>query len=93
MFKFGVDTFIWSEHFTGKDLPLVEKAKPRGIKVLDIAIVHPEEFPTELVKEKVKEVAIVPPLHRYISTLRKMTSLLSPVTAYSRYVEMTGRSR
>ncbi|MFC1916118.1 sugar phosphate isomerase/epimerase family protein [Chloroflexota bacterium] len=75
MFKFGVDTFIWSEHFTEKDLPLIEKAKSRGFEVLDIAIVHPEEFPTELVKEKIKEVAIEVVT---TTTLNKNTNVIDP---------------
>ena len=30
MFNFGVDTFIWSEDFSEKDLPLIVKAKKLG---------------------------------------------------------------
>ena len=33
-FKFGVDTFIWAEDFTEKDLWIVEKAAELGF-VLD----------------------------------------------------------
>ena len=42
MFKFGVDTFIWSENFKEADLDLIDKAKELGFEVLDIAIAHPE---------------------------------------------------
>ena len=52
MFRFGVDTFIWSEVFTEKDLWILDKAKSLGFEVLDIAIAHPETFPTELVRER-----------------------------------------
>lgn len=58
MFKFGVNTFIWSELFTEKDVPLIEKAKSLGFEVIDIGIMDPEKFPTKQVKEKVKEVGI-----------------------------------
>jgi D-psicose/D-tagatose/L-ribulose 3-epimerase len=75
MFKFGVDTFIWSEDFTEKDLPLIEKAKSLGFEVLDIAIAHPEEFATGLVKEKIKEVAIEIVT---TTTLSKNTNLIDP---------------
>lgn len=75
MFKFGVDTFIWSEDFTEKDLPLIEKAKSLGFEVLDIAIAHPEEFATGLVKEKIKEVAIEIVT---TTTLGKNTNLIDP---------------
>ena len=49
MFKFGVDSFIWSEHFSEKDLWIIPKAKELGFEVLDIAIAHPETFPTQQV--------------------------------------------
>jgi len=58
MFRFGVASLIWTEDFTVKDLPLVQKAKALGFEVLDINVAHPEKFPTEAVKEKVKEVGI-----------------------------------
>ena len=52
MFKFGVDTFIWSEVFTVDDLWILDKAKELGFETLDIAIAHPEAFPTEQVKAR-----------------------------------------
>jgi D-psicose/D-tagatose/L-ribulose 3-epimerase len=58
MFKFGVNTFIWSEYFSEKDLPLIERAKSLGFDAIDIGIMNPEGFPTKQVKEKVKEVGI-----------------------------------
>lgn len=50
MFRFGVDTFIWSENFGAKDLWILAKAKELGFQTLDIAIAHPETFPTGLVQ-------------------------------------------
>ncbi|MBN2075083.1 MAG: sugar phosphate isomerase/epimerase [Dehalococcoidales bacterium] len=58
MFKFGVASLIWTEDFTEKDLPLIEKAKELGFDVLDINVAHPERFPAEKVGEKIKEVEI-----------------------------------
>lgn len=58
MFKFGVDSFIWSEGFSEKDLWIIPKAKELGFETLDIAIAHPEKFPTKLVKEKAHETGI-----------------------------------
>ena len=58
MFKFGVDSLIWTEEFTTKDLTLIEKAKALGFAVMDINISHPDRFPTQAVKNKVKEVGI-----------------------------------
>jgi D-psicose/D-tagatose/L-ribulose 3-epimerase len=58
MFRFGVASLIWTEDFTEKDLPLIEKAKKLGFDVLDINVAHPERFPAEKVSEKIKEVGI-----------------------------------
>ncbi|MCC7353108.1 MAG: sugar phosphate isomerase/epimerase [Anaerolineae bacterium] len=52
MFKFGVDSFIWSENFGEKDLWILDKAKALGFQTLDIAIAHPETFPTQKVRAK-----------------------------------------
>ena len=49
-FKFGVDTFIWSENFSKDDLWIIPKADSLGFRVLDIAVAHPESFPTQEVK-------------------------------------------
>jgi D-psicose/D-tagatose/L-ribulose 3-epimerase len=58
MFKFGVDSFIWSEDFSKKDLKLLNRAKLLGFEVFDIFIADPNKFPTKLVKEKAEEVGI-----------------------------------
>lgn len=48
--RFGVDTFIWSEVFSERDLWVITKAEELGFSTIDIAIAHPETFPVELVK-------------------------------------------
>jgi len=58
MFVFGVDTFIWSENFSEKDLWIIPKAKELGFTPLDIAVAHPEMFPTQKVKDVATEVGI-----------------------------------
>ena len=58
MFKFGVDSLIWTEEFTEKDLPLIEKTKKLGFEVMDINVSHPERFPVKAVKNRIKEVGI-----------------------------------
>ena len=58
MIRFGVDTMIWTEEFSLKDLPLIEKAKKLGFSVLDINTSHPERFPTKAVKSEIKKVGI-----------------------------------
>jgi len=58
MFKFGIHTFIWSEYFSEKDLPLIGRAKELGFDAIDFGIMGPEGFPTNQVKQKIKEVGI-----------------------------------
>ncbi len=58
MFQYGVNSLIWTEEFTEKDLPLIAKAKSLGFKVIDINISHPERFPVKAVKNTVNEVGI-----------------------------------
>jgi D-psicose/D-tagatose/L-ribulose 3-epimerase len=75
MFRFGVDSFIWSENFSEKDLWIIPKAKELGFEALDIAVAHPEVFPTEKVKAKVSEVGMEVVT---TTTLSKNTSFISP---------------
>ncbi|NLJ37457.1 MAG: sugar phosphate isomerase/epimerase [Candidatus Atribacteria bacterium] len=74
MFKFGVDTFIWSEAFSEKDLWVIPKAKELGFEVLDISISKPDLFPTQLVKDKIKETGLEVVT---TTTLNKETNLIS----------------
>lgn len=50
--KFGVDTFIWTEFFSIKDLWVITKAEELGFETIDIAIAHPETFPVKEVKQE-----------------------------------------
>ena len=74
-FRFGVDSFIWSENFTEKDLWVIGKARELGFDYLDFAVAHPELFPTDKVKAEIKKHNIIPVL---TSTLGKDTNLVSP---------------
>ncbi len=58
MFNFGVDSLIWSESFSEKDLWIISKAKEAGFDTVDINISDPETFPVDQVKKKVSEVGI-----------------------------------
>jgi len=75
MFKFGVDSFIWSENFSKEDLWIIPKAKELGFETIDIAIAHPEIFPIQLVKEKIENVGLDIVTS---TTLSKETNLISP---------------
>ncbi|MFC1534393.1 sugar phosphate isomerase/epimerase family protein [Thermodesulfobacteriota bacterium] len=56
MFRFGVDSLIWTEDFSQKDVPLIAKAKDLGFEVIDINIRRPETFPLAEVKDALKNV-------------------------------------
>jgi len=58
MFKFGVDSWIWTEVFEEKDLWIISRAKELGFEVLDINIAYPEKFPLEAVRKEQKKVGI-----------------------------------
>lgn len=75
MLSFGVDTFIWSENFTEKDLWIIKKAKQLGFSPLDIAIAHPERFPTEKVRREAEEAGMELVT---TTTLNETNSLISP---------------
>lgn len=57
-FKFGVDSFIWAEAFSEKDLWIIPKAKELGFEVIDFAISNPYTFPTQAVKAELERVGI-----------------------------------
>lgn len=74
-FKFGVDSFIWSEVFKKDDLWIIPRAEELGFEVIDIAVAHPETFPTQEVKAELAKtkLAVVT-----TTTLGADTNLISP---------------
>lgn len=72
--KFGVDTFIWTEIFTIKDLWIINKAKELGFEAIDFAIAHPESFPTKEVKKALEGTGLEVVTS---TTLNERTNLLS----------------
>lgn len=77
-FKFGVDSFIWAENFSEKDLWIIEKAKAIGFEVIDFAISNPYTFPVEAVKKELKTVGIDCVC---TTTLTLETNPISPIPA------------
>lgn len=57
-FKFGVDSFIWSENFSLDDLWIIGKAKSLGFECVDFAISDPYTFPVAEVKAELARVGI-----------------------------------
>ncbi len=58
MFTFGVDSFIWTEAFSEKDIWIIPKAKDLGFDVVDLAIAHPFHFPLAAVLRAKEETGI-----------------------------------
>ena len=75
MFSFGVDSYIWTEHFLEKDLWIISNAKELGFDVVDFAIAHPFEFPTQAVLREKERVGIDCVT---TTTLGADTNLISP---------------
>jgi D-psicose/D-tagatose/L-ribulose 3-epimerase len=75
MFKFGVDSWIWTEVFEEKDIWVLKRAKELGFEVLDINIAYPEKFPLRAVKEEQKKTG----MEIVITTiLEKKGNIISP---------------
>ena len=75
MFTFGVDSFIWTEDFSEKDVWIIPQAKEVGFDAIDFAIAHPETFPTEKVKAELAKVELIPVT---TTTLGEATNLICP---------------
>ncbi len=77
-FRFGVDSFIWSESFAEKDLWIIAKSRELGFDYIDFAVAHPETFPIDkvvvaLIKHQILQVVD--------HTQAKETNLVSPDAA------------
>lgn len=75
MFRFGVDTFIWTENFNEKDLWIIDKSKEIGFEYMDFAIAHPEQFPVSSVISRLNQTKIIPVT---TTTLSLETNMISP---------------
>lgn len=58
MIRLGVDSFIWTDNFSEKDLWIIPKAKEMGFETIDIYIADVDTFPTDLVKKEVQKAGI-----------------------------------
>jgi len=58
MIRLGVDSFIWTDNFTEKDLWTIQKAKEIGFKTMDIYISNVDTFPIDKVKNEINRVGI-----------------------------------
>ncbi len=58
MIRLGVDSFIWTDNFSEKDLWIIPKAKEMGFETIDIYVADVDTFPTDLVKKEVHKADI-----------------------------------
>lgn len=72
--KFGVDSFIWTEVFSEKDLWIIPKAEELGFEALDFAIAHPETFPTEQVVAELAKTKLTPVTTTTLDAERNLVS-------------------
>lgn len=74
-FRFGVDSFIWTEVFREQDVWILPKAKELGFDVVDLAIAFPQQFPLEQVLRAKEETGLELVT---TTTLGMDTNLISP---------------
>lgn len=74
-FRFGVDSFIWTEVFREQDVWIIPKAKELGFEVVDLAIAYPDRFPLEAVLKAKAETGLTLVT---TTTLGADTNLISP---------------
>ena len=58
MIRLGVDSFIWTDNFSEKDLWTIQKAKEIGFETIDIYISNVDTFPIDKVKNEINRVGI-----------------------------------
>jgi D-psicose/D-tagatose/L-ribulose 3-epimerase len=56
--KFGIHSLLFSETFTERDLPLLEKAKEMGFDAMDIVPFDVDHFPAKLVRERAEDLGL-----------------------------------
>ena len=77
-YKFGVDSFIWSEMFSEKYVWIIYKAKELGFEAVDLAVARPDLFPLEAVLKAKEETGLELVT---TTTLGADTNLISPDAA------------
>lgn len=53
--RFGVNSFLFTDTFNERDLPLLERSRELGFDVLEITPIEPDEFPARRVRQLAEE--------------------------------------
>ena len=56
--KFGIHSLLFSETFTERDLPLLDKAKGMGFDALEIIPFDMDNFPAKLVRQRARDLGL-----------------------------------
>ena len=56
--KFGIHSLLFSETFTERDLPLLDKAKAMGFDAMDIVPFDVDNFPAKLVRQRAADLGL-----------------------------------
>jgi D-psicose/D-tagatose/L-ribulose 3-epimerase len=56
--KFGIHSLLFSETFTERDLPLLDKAKAMGFDAMDIVPFDVDNFPAKLVRQRAMDLGL-----------------------------------
>ena len=56
--KFGIHSLLFSETFTDRELPLLDKAKEMGFDAMDIVPFDFEKFPAKRVRQRANELGL-----------------------------------
>jgi D-psicose/D-tagatose/L-ribulose 3-epimerase len=56
--KFGIHSLLFSETFTERDLPLLDKAKAMGFDAVDIVPFDVDNFPAKLVRQRAADLGL-----------------------------------
>jgi len=56
--KFGIHSLLFSETFTERDLPLLEKAKEMGFDAVDIVPFDVDNFPASQVRQRAEDLGL-----------------------------------
>src|SRR5258708_13941302 len=56
--KFGIHSLLFSETFTERDIPLLDKAKAMGFDAMDIVPFDVDNFPAKLVRQRAADLGL-----------------------------------
>lgn len=59
-FRFGVNTLIWTENFSEKDLWILPRIRQMGFQAIDFSVARPGDFPVEAARQALEETGVEP---------------------------------